>query len=83
MAQVTGLCSVVRKQADEIQKRLSPPFYRVQSRVQRVRSRSPMRRPREPANNRARKLTLSLNEHYWAILFLIIKHLLQITCFIC
>ena len=53
--QVTGLRSVVRKQADEIQKLSSPPSYRVPSRVQRVRSRSPMRRPRGPANNRARK----------------------------
>jgi hypothetical protein len=50
--QVTGLRSVVRKQADEIQKLSSPPSYRVPSRVHRVRSRSPMR---GPANNRARK----------------------------
>jgi hypothetical protein len=31
-AQVTGLRSVVRKQADEIQKLSSPPSYRVPSR---------------------------------------------------
>ena len=54
-AQVTGLRSVVRKQADEIQKLSSPPSHRVPSRVQRARSRSPMRRPRGPFNNRARK----------------------------
>ena len=53
--QVTGLRSVVRKQADEIQKLSSPPSNRVLSRVQRVISRSPMRRPRGPFNNRARK----------------------------
>lgn len=53
--QVTGLRSVVTKQADEIQKLSSPPSYRVPSTVQHVRSRSPMRRPRRPANNRARK----------------------------
>lgn len=53
-AQVTGLRSVVRNQSEEIKKLSSPPSYRVPSRVQCVRSRSPMRRHRRPANDRAR-----------------------------
>jgi hypothetical protein len=55
LVNLTALRTVVRNQSEEIRKLSSPPSYRVPSIVQRVRSRSPLRRPRRPANNRARK----------------------------